>query len=80
MSRLPVRTHFAPDPDAAPLVQSRRRSKADTRQLNKRIWVLKRKGYANVEIADELDVTPTTVSKHLRGYIKTTNRAKGARS
>lgn len=79
MLRLPVRTHRAPDPEAIEEKRVRRRSSKDTQQLNYRIRALKKRGLANVEIAEECGVSPTTVSKHLLGYIKTTNRANGAR-
>lgn len=38
--------------------------------MGNRIRALKKAGLKGYEIAVELQVSPTTVSKHLRGYIK----------
>lgn len=68
-----IRTHICAD-ERGNGGHAKRRSKLDTDQLNYKIKALKRKGLPNLEIAAECGVTPTTVSKHLRGYIRPRHR------
>lgn len=46
------------------------RSRTQTKHLHQRIKDLERRGFANHEIADELEISRTTVSKHLNGHIR----------
>lgn len=79
MLRLPVRTHFAPNPEEEAAKAARRRDRRDTAQLHDRIVALLKQGLPGYQVAEECGVSPTTVSKHRRGYIKTTNSAKRAK-
>lgn len=50
-------------------------TRASTRELNRKILDLKAAGLANHEIADELEVSRSTVGLHVNGKISTVRKA-----
>lgn len=68
MQRLGVRTITIPRP--SPIDGPGGRTKAETKALHEQIRALIDKGKSNLEIADELGITPQTIGRHRRGALK----------
>lgn len=70
-----VRTHHWKGEEVDARHEPRSRSAESTKELHDAILRLHRDGWPNVAIAAVMEVTPMTVSKHLRGLIKAVRHA-----